>query len=170
MTAYTGKVCGASFGPMGYHSRLSTSSKASTTTTTRRVGNSETSFEVKTGVRQGCTMSAMLFNMTIDWVMRRTTEDQSRSIRWTLFSTLEDLDFADDLALVSHTHQHMQEKTTRISTYAQQVGLRISQKKTGVMLLNVSNPTPVQVNGEDLPTTEEFTYLGSTVRHDGGRE
>ena len=113
-------------------------------------------------------MSAMLFNMTIDWVMRRTTEDQSRSIRWTLFSTLEDLDFADDLALVSHTHQHMQEKTTRLSTYAQQVGLRISQKKTGVMLLNVSNPTPVQVNGEDLPTTEEFTYLGSTVRHDGG--
>ena len=110
---------------------------------TRRVGNSETSFEVKTGVRQGCTMSAMLFNMTIDWVMRRTTEDQSRGIRWTLFSTLEDLDFADDLALVSHTHQHMQEKTTRLSTYAQQVGLRISQKKTGVMLLNVSNPTPV---------------------------
>ena len=62
----------------------------------------------------------------------------------------------------------MHEKTTRLSTYAQQVSLRISQKKTGVMLLNVSNPTPVQVNGEDLPTTEEFTYLGSTVRHDGG--
>ena len=36
------------------------------------------------------------------------------------------------------------------------------------MLLNVSNPKPVQVNGEDLPTTEEFTYLGNTVRHDGG--
>ena len=36
------------------------------------------------------------------------------------------------------------------------------------MMLNVSNPTPVKVNGEDLPTTEEFTYLGSTVRHDGG--
>lgn len=33
----------------------------------------------------------------------------------TLFSTLEDLDFADDLALVSHTHQHMQERTTRLS-------------------------------------------------------
>ena len=61
----------------------------------------------------------------------------------------------------------MQEKTTRLSTYAQQVGLKISQKKTEVMLLNVSNPKPVQVNGEDLPTTKEFTYLGSTVRHDG---
>ena len=55
---------------------------------TCRVGNSETSFEVKTGVRQGCTMSTMLFNMIIDWLTRRTTEDQSEGIRWTLFSTL----------------------------------------------------------------------------------
>ena len=123
---------------------------------------------MKTGLRQGCTMSAMLFNMTINWVMKRTIEDQSQGIRWTLFSKLEDLDFADDVALVSHTHQHMQEKTTRLSTYVQEVGLKISQKKTEVMLLNVSNPKPVQVNREDLPTTEEFTYLGNTVRHDGG--
>ena len=113
-------------------------------------------------------MSAMFFNMTIDWVMRRTTKDQSRGIRWTLFSTLEDLDFADDQALVSHTHQHMQEKTTRLGTYAQQVGLKIRQKKTEVMLPNVSNPKSIQVNGVDLPTTEEFIYLGSAVRHDGG--
>ena len=56
---------------------------------------------------------------------------------------LEDLDFADDLALISHTHHHMQEKTTRLTTYAQHVGLKISQKKTEVMLLNVSNPKPV---------------------------
>jgi len=84
------------------------------------------------------------------------------------FSTLEDLDFADDLALLSHTHHHIQEKTSRLSTFAQQVGLKISQKKTEVMTLNVQNPSPVTVNGEVLPTTEEFTYLGSTVRHDGG--
>ena len=45
-----------------------------------RVGNSETSFEVRTCFRQGCKMLAMLFNMTIEWVMRRITEDQSRGI------------------------------------------------------------------------------------------
>ena len=112
-------------------------------------------------------MSAMFFNMTIDWVMRRTTKDQSRGIRWTLFSTLEDLDFADDQALVSHTHQHMQEKTTRLGTYAQQVGLKIRQKKTEVMLPKLSNPKSIQVNGVDLPTGE-LIYLGSAVRLDGG--
>ena len=112
-------------------------------------------------------MSAMFFNMTIDWVMRRTTKDQSRGIRWTLFSTLEDLDFADDQALVSHTHQHMQEKTTRLGTYAQQVGLKIRQKKTEVMLPKLSNPKSIQVNGVDLPTGE-LIYLGSAVKLDGG--
>jgi len=50
---------------------------------TCRVGNSKTSFSVQTGVRQGCPMSALLFNLTIDWVMRQTTADQSRGIRWT---------------------------------------------------------------------------------------
>ena len=66
---------------------------------TCRVPNSETSFEVRSGVRQGCTMSAILFNMTMDWVIRRTR--LVTGIRWTLFPTLEDLDFADDQALVS---------------------------------------------------------------------
>lgn len=108
-------------------------------------------------------MSALFLNIVINWAMQRTP----RGIRWTLLSTLEDLDFANDLALVSHTHQNMQEKTSRLSTFAQQVSLKIRQKKTEVML-NVQHPAPVKVNGEDLRTTEEFTYLASVVRHDGG--
>uniref|UniRef100_A0A3P9MG11 Reverse transcriptase domain-containing protein n=1 Tax=Oryzias latipes TaxID=8090 RepID=A0A3P9MG11_ORYLA len=51
------------------------------------VGGSDIWFEVKTGVRQGCVMSALLFNVVIDWVMRRTTEAGPTGIRWTLFST-----------------------------------------------------------------------------------
>ena len=43
-----------------------------------RVGNSKSSFDVKTGVREGCPMSALLFNLTIDWMMRQTTSDRPR--------------------------------------------------------------------------------------------
>ena len=60
-------------------------------------------------------MLVFLFNLVIGWMMRRTPEDWPRGIRWTLLDTLGDLDFADDLALLSHTHQHMQEKTRRLS-------------------------------------------------------
>ena len=36
------------------------------------------------------------------------------------------------------------------------------------MTLNVQNPAPVKVGEDPLPYTDQFTYLGSTVRHDGG--
>ena len=47
---------------------------------TCKVGNSYHSFQEKTGVRQSFVMSAFLFNITIDWVMRRTTEDKTRGM------------------------------------------------------------------------------------------
>ena len=132
------------------------------------VGKDNSFFDVKTGVRQGCVMSAVLFNLVIDWVMRKTTEDTSRGIRWTLFSKLEDLDFADDLALLSHTHQHIQEKTDRLSKFGGQVGLRISTKKTETMALNVTTPLSVRVNTTDIQHADKFTYLGSIIRPEGG--
>ena len=88
-------------------------------------------------------MFAVLFNLVIDWVMQRTTENQPRRIRWTLSDTLDDLDFADDLALLSHSCQYVQEKTLCLSKFGQEVGLQISKRKTVVMTLNVSAPAPV---------------------------
>ena len=61
---------------------------------------SDLRFEVKTGVRQGYVISAILFNTVIDWVLRRTTEDEPRGTRWTLFSTLEDVDLIIIIILI----------------------------------------------------------------------
>ena len=134
------------------------------------VGNSDIMFQVKTGVRQGCVLSTLLFNLVIDWVLSRTTEDQKRGIRWTLYSTLEDLDYADDLALVAHTHHHIQEKTDRLTTFAAQVGLRVNTKKTEVMTLNTNNPNPVKLGNDDLQYVDRFTYLGSIITTKGGAD
>ena len=105
-------------------------------------------------------MSALLFNITIDWVMRQRTQDNNRGIRWNLFTNLDDLDFADDLALLSHTHFHIQEKTNRLHIYANlHIGLKINKRKTEVMTLNVQNPAPVKVEKDPLPYTDQFTYI-----------
>jgi len=72
-----------------------------------------------------------------------------RGIRWNITSTLE------DLALLSHTHHHLQEKTNRLNNFTSHVGLKIRQTKTEIlkMTLNITNPAAIQVDGKDLPIT-----------------
>ena len=52
---------------------------------------------------------------------------------------LEDLDFADDIALISTTHHQMQKKTDKLAETSQRIGLNISNTKTQVMKLNCKN-------------------------------
>ena len=129
------------------------------------VGDGDILFVVHTGVRQGWVMSTFLFNLVVDWIMHRTTEDQIRGIRWTPFSYLEDLDYADDLALLSHTHMHNEEKTQRLNTFAKQVGLNISSKKTEIMALNTTNTRPVQIDMKNFRTqTDLLISAASSVK------
>ena len=50
-----------------------------------------------------------------------------------MMKNLEDLDFADDITLMSHTYQHIQDKTTAMERKAAKLGLKINVKKTKVM-------------------------------------
>lgn len=88
-------------------------------------------FNVTTGVKQGCILSPFLFILGINWVLKQlVTSGGRRGIRWTLTSVLEDLDYADDIALLAHRHQDMQTKTNALATTAGNLGLKINIKKT----------------------------------------
>ena len=67
-------------------------------------------FDVKSSVKQGCNMSGFLFLLVIDWIMRRTVTGASTGIRWKLWSKLDDLDFADDIALTCSAKCQIQKK------------------------------------------------------------
>ena len=121
-------------------------------------------FPVKSGVRQGCILSPILFNITLDYIMRQTTQNVRHGIQWTMFSQLEDLDYADDIALLSTNARHMQQKANVLNENAKKVGLHINMKKTKVMYLNLTEPHPqIMIDGEELEAVDDFTYLGSNI-------
>src|SRR5579871_6002493 len=133
------------------------------------IKHSDKTFLMKSGVRQGCVMSSLLFNIAIDWVIKNTIGDGRKGIRWTPFTMLEDLDFADDIALLAHKYEHIQEKSTKLENTAKQIGLKINTKKTQIMT-NSNNQQAVIVGNQTLENIEQFTYLGSVVSLQGGTE
>ena len=100
-------------------------------------GQTSEKFQVKTS-RQGCLLSPFLFLLVIDWIMRETTRRKNNGIQWTLFEQLDDLDFADDLALLAHNQNQMQDKTRRLETFSAKTGLRINLRKTKLIKINTT--------------------------------
>ncbi|VDP80335.1 unnamed protein product [Schistosoma mattheei] len=91
-------------------------------------------------------------------------------IQWPAQSQLEDLDLADDLTLLSHTHKQMQIKTASVAAVSASVGLSIQKGKAKVLKFKAENSNPITLDGETLEDVESFTYLGSIIDEQGGSD
>ena len=100
--------------------------------------------------------------------MRRTTEGRRTWIRWQFANKLEDLDFADDVALVASRIVDMQTKVEILNINGKKTALKINLGKTVVMKWNVNPGAKIQLEGSDIEEVEKFVYLGATVTKTGG--
>ncbi|KAJ3586877.1 hypothetical protein NHX12_013269 [Muraenolepis orangiensis] len=79
--------------------------------------------------------------------MKTTTAGRENGIQWRLWIQLKDLDYADNLALLSHNCNQMQDKTTHLTTTSAGSGLKINKRKTELMKFNTTDNTPVTLDG-----------------------
>lgn len=85
-----------------------------------------------------------------------------------MWTQRNDLDVADDLALLSHMQQQMQEKTSAANSA--RLSLNIHRWKSKVLRVNSASTAPIMLEGEALEEVDEFTYLGSIVNKQGGTD
>jgi len=127
-------------------------------------------FKIKTGVKQGCNMSGLLFLLVVDWVMRHSLQQGNTGIRWKFITKLEDVDFADDIALLSSTKQHIQTKIDKLTHEAERVGLKANVDKCTLLLINSRSNDAVEVNGQGIEDVDRFVYLRATVSKGEGTQ
>ena len=109
-------------------------------------------------------MSGFLFLLALDWNMRKVTADKRRGIRWKFTTVLEDLDFADDIALLSSKFNDLREKTGRLAEAAARVGLKLNARKCKTLRTeHANNREGIVVNGRKVEDGEEFPYQGAKV-------
>ncbi|VDO98515.1 unnamed protein product [Schistosoma margrebowiei] len=75
---------------------------------------------------------------------------------------LVDVDFADDLTVLSHTQQQMQEKTNSVEAASATVGVNINKGKSKILRYNTACTNPITIDG-DLGDVNTFTYLSSII-------
>ncbi|VDP57156.1 unnamed protein product [Schistosoma mattheei] len=95
--------------------------------------------------------------------MKTSTSDGKHGIQWTDCIQLDDLDFSDNLALLSLTEQKMQVRKTNVSAASTSVGPNIHEGKGNLLKYDTENVNLITLDGKALEGVESFTYLGCIV-------
>ena len=103
-----------------------------------RVGGERTvTFAVESGVRQGCPLAPTLFNIALEWVMRRTPAAGGVRMGGQHFDRLA---YADDVDIMGGTLGEISAKTESFAAAAGRVGLHVNSCKTKVMKISRDEP------------------------------
>jgi hypothetical protein len=101
--------------------------------------------------------------------MRKTLGNRKRGIQWGMKDRLEDLDFADDICLLSQRYSDMEDKLIRLRE-AKLAGLNINVNKTKEMRINTQIEEKLSITNKEIEQVKSFTYLGSIATQDGGTD
>uniref|UniRef100_K7DZQ5 Reverse transcriptase domain-containing protein n=1 Tax=Monodelphis domestica TaxID=13616 RepID=K7DZQ5_MONDO len=153
-------------------------------------GETSDRFNISKGVKQGCVLALVLFNLSFTQVLQHAVMDLDLGvyIKYRLDGSLFDLRrltaktktterlilealFTDDCALMAHQENHLQTIVDRFSTTTKLFGLTISLSKTEVLFQPApgrpTNQPCITIDGTQLSNVNTFKYLGSTIANDG---
>ena len=118
-------------------------------------------FKTSKGVRQGCILSPLLFNIFMSDLPRKLNQDCSVTID--MNKKINCLLWADDIILLSETEQGLRNLLTDLELYCRENGLSVNIDKTKCMIFNKTGRLirrNFYLDGNKLENVRSYKYLG----------
>ena len=122
-------------------------------------------FKCSKGVRQGCPLSPTLFNLYVNNLIDELNKTTPTPLDLG-HEPITCLMYADDLIILSSSHDGLQQCLNSLSKYCDQWKLQVNSNKSKYMTFCKNNTKYKQnfnINNSPLENVTEFTYLGITV-------
>lgn len=156
----------------------------------KRNGKLGESTKTNIGLKQGCVLSPIIFNLCLQYILDRTDLGDGLSFHFrkdlqdvltaadqndneTLSGRINHLLFADDIVLKAQSFNELVKVVTVLSNSFKQFGLLVNNDKTKYMAVDATGatnknlPDKTPVPGGHIAKVSEFTYLGSVFTADG---
>lgn len=128
---------------------------------------------IYSGVKQGCPLSAILFNLSLELILRKTKSAASTLKRGPAKHhgiPISVLAYADDLVVIARNKDDLQELLNTVSSAADTLNLQFRQNKCASLSLTTSEPhiemNSFSVQGNIIPALdkeEHYRYLGVPI-------
>ena len=133
---------------------------------TVRTGHGTTGwFQIGKGVRQGCILSACLFNLYAEYIMRKAGLEEAQAGIKIAWRNINNLRYADDTTLMAESEEELRSLLIKVKEESEKVGLKLNIQKAKIM---ASGPiTSWEIDGETVETVADFILGGSKITADG---
>uniref|UniRef100_A0A8D9A4P5 Craniofacial development protein 2 n=1 Tax=Cacopsylla melanoneura TaxID=428564 RepID=A0A8D9A4P5_9HEMI len=125
-------------------------------------------FQISKGVRQGCIISPVLFNIYVEYIVRESIGSEENGIQIGE-RRINNLRYADDLVLISTTKNGLTQQMRKLYEKSKEYSMKINIKKSKVMRVSKNEASRVNnivIENEKYDEVTKYKYLGAEITKD----